>query len=82
MKEQRFSGTYLLYQWHFAWVFTFDGSVDVLSVVISLYFLEHYPACLLLAAVHSERRTPVRTFTDEIDLYLPLQAWFRDSQAV
>jgi hypothetical protein len=29
----------------------FAGSVDVLSVVISLYFLEYSPACLLLSLV-------------------------------
>jgi hypothetical protein len=50
------------------------GNVEVLSVIISFHFLECYPACLLLAAVHSERRTPVRTFTDEIDPYLALHA--------
>jgi hypothetical protein len=82
MKEQRLSArTYLISSILHGYLL-FAGSVDVLSVVISLYFLEHYPACLLLAPVHSERRTPVRTFTDEIDPYLALQACLRDSQAV
>jgi hypothetical protein len=39
--------------------FSFAGKFDVLSVVISLYFLEHYPACLLLAScAFSEEDTP------------------------
>ena len=60
----------------------FAGNVDVLSIINSFHCLEYYPACLLLAAVHSERRTPVRTFADEIDPYLARQACLRDSQAV
>jgi hypothetical protein len=29
------------------------GKFDVLSIIISFYFLEHYPACLLLAPMPS-----------------------------
>ena len=39
-------------------VFTLGDKFDVLSFIISLYFLEHSPARLLLAPVPSQRRTP------------------------
>jgi hypothetical protein len=53
-EEQRYpSRTYLISSILHG-VLLFSGSVVVFSVVISLYFLEHYPACLLLLLVPPE----------------------------
>ena len=49
-----------------------DVKVDVLSIIISLYFLQTTrPVCCWPCAFH--KRTLLRTFTDQIEPYGALQ---------